>query len=120
MPSDFIIIGAGVAGPAAALRLLQDGHMCSIYERTASPQTFGGAVNLAPNGMRLIARLGVADEVRRAGCAVPQMNVLDETRARLGDFPNTNQDGFVGNKNKRTKLQRVLLAEVRARGCEVY
>jgi len=120
MPSDFIIIGAGVAGPVAALRLLQDGHRCRIYERTASPQTIGGAVNLAPNGMRLIARLGVADEVRRAGCDVPQMSVLDETGARLGDFPNTSRDGFVGIRIMRSELQRVLLAEVRARGCEVY
>src|SRR3569833_2892293 len=115
MPSDFIIFGAGVAGPVAALRLLQDGHRCRIYERTASPQTIGGAVNLAPNGMRLIARLGVADEVRRAGCDVPQMSVLDETGARLGDFPTTSRDGFVGIRIMRSVLQMVLLAEVRAR-----
>lgn len=116
MPSTYLIIGGGIAGPVAALRLAQDGHRCTVYERAARPHTIGGAINLAPNGLRLLSRLGIGDEVRRRGCAVPAFDVRDEGGAALGSVANASRDGlFPGVRIMRSALQEVLLAEVARR-----
>ncbi|KAJ5279501.1 hypothetical protein N7478_004873 [Penicillium angulare] len=59
-----IIIGAGPAGLAAALRLQQQTDITStVYELRSQPTTLGGAIGIQPNGMRLLHRLGVYDEI---------------------------------------------------------
>lgn len=67
MPT-ILIIGAGLAGLAASIRFRQLGYTCKVFERTSSPKTIGGAINIAPNGVRLLDRLGVLDKVRNQGC----------------------------------------------------
>ncbi|KAJ5546371.1 hypothetical protein N7494_003956 [Penicillium frequentans] len=63
-----IIIGAGPAGLAAALRLQQQTNItCTVYELRSQPTTLGGAIGIQPNGLRLLSRLGVYDEFESHG-----------------------------------------------------
>lgn len=116
--STFLIIGAGIAGPTAAIRLAQDGHRCTIFERSAQPHTIGGAVNLAPNGVRLLSRLGVSD-IKKRGCTVQSFELRDERGGILGYVDNRSKDGFAGIRIMRSVLQEELLREARHQGVEV-
>ena len=56
-----LILGNGIAGPLAALAILQRTEISNvtIFEHRDWPATIGGAFNLAPNALRVLARLGV-------------------------------------------------------------
>jgi 2-polyprenyl-6-methoxyphenol hydroxylase-like FAD-dependent oxidoreductase len=55
-----LIFGGGPAGLATALRLKQAlGVHPVIYEVRSEPTTLGGAVQLPPNGLRLMEQLGI-------------------------------------------------------------
>jgi 2-polyprenyl-6-methoxyphenol hydroxylase-like FAD-dependent oxidoreductase len=65
-----MVIGGGIAGPAAALSLHKAGFEVTVYE--AHPDTgadIGAFLTLADNGMRALAQIGAAETV--AGVAAP-------------------------------------------------
>ncbi len=62
-----IIIGGGIAGPAVSLFLRRAGIESQIFEAYPEPATIGGGFQIAPNGMRVLNDLGLADQVRAAG-----------------------------------------------------
>ncbi|KAF2133962.1 FAD/NAD(P)-binding domain-containing protein [Dothidotthia symphoricarpi CBS 119687] len=69
-PLNIIILGGGIAGLTTALSLTKfspPSHPppnITIFEIRPEPATLGGAVNLTPNALRLLAHLGVLDEIR--------------------------------------------------------
>ncbi|CRG92676.1 salicylate hydroxylase, putative [Talaromyces islandicus] len=65
-----IIVGAGIAGLTAAVSLHQAGHHVRIYERSAFAAEVGAALNLAPNGTRVLQKLGF--NIKRARCVLIQ------------------------------------------------
>ncbi|RKK25953.1 hypothetical protein BFJ66_g9062 [Fusarium oxysporum f. sp. cepae] len=56
-PLDVVIIGAGLAGLLAA-RVLREKHNVKVYERSSSPIEVGAAINVGPNGVRILDTLG--------------------------------------------------------------
>ena len=62
-----IIIGGGIGGPAVSLFLRRAGIKSRIFEAYPEPTTIGGGFQIAPNGMRVLNSLGLADRVRAAG-----------------------------------------------------
>jgi 2-polyprenyl-6-methoxyphenol hydroxylase-like FAD-dependent oxidoreductase len=62
-----LIIGGGVGGPAASLFLRRAGFESRIFEAYPEPTTTGGGFQIAPNGIRVLNALGLADRVRTAG-----------------------------------------------------
>ncbi len=62
-----IIIGGGIAGPAIAVFLARAGIEPIVLEAHALDETVGGGFQIAPNGMRVLAELGIADDLTRAG-----------------------------------------------------
>ncbi|CVK96704.1 related to salicylate 1-monooxygenase [Fusarium mangiferae] len=56
-PLDVVIIGAGLAGLLAA-RVLREKHNVKVYERSSTPIEVGAAINIGPNGVRILDTLG--------------------------------------------------------------
>jgi salicylate hydroxylase len=57
------VIGGGIAGLTAAIALRRNGVPCAVYEREAAITGTGAGIQLAPNGTRLLHRLGLADRL---------------------------------------------------------
>ena len=90
MPSA-VILGGGIAGSAAGLALAQAGWQVRIYERAARIEAVGGALSIWPNAVAALARLGVADAVRR--CGMPFSSILVADRVGRPIIPLRRVDG---------------------------
>lgn len=53
------IAGAGIAGLTAAAALARDGHTVEVYEQAPALGAVGAGLQLAPNAVRVLQRLGV-------------------------------------------------------------
>ncbi|KAJ5098547.1 salicylate hydroxylase [Penicillium argentinense] len=112
-----IIIGAGPAGLAAALRLHQQTDIsCTIYELRPEPTTLGGAVGILPNGLRLLYRLGVYEKALARGFGGPNLSLHSLQGHTIGsqDWVGWAREktGFGYMRIKRTDLVDVLLEAV--------
>ena len=67
-PLNIIIVGAGIAGPAAAIDLARNGHEVTIYERSTLETETGYAFVITANSDRCLKHLGI-DTI--AGGSVP-------------------------------------------------
>jgi 2-polyprenyl-6-methoxyphenol hydroxylase-like FAD-dependent oxidoreductase len=116
--SHAIIIGGGIGGPAASLFLRRAGIESQIFEAYPEPATIGGGFQIAPNGMRALKALGLADRVRAAGVT-------------SGNFVFHNQQGKViaqidvsgsghGVTILRSTFHRILLDEIGRQGIPVH
>lgn len=57
-----------MAGLCSALSLSALGIRCTVYELRDVPSTIGGAVNLTPNALGILDRLGVMEQLDGQGC----------------------------------------------------
>ena len=62
-----LIIGGGIGGNSLALFLQQAGISSTVYEAYAYKDAIGGGLGLAPNGMNVLAALGLAETVKARG-----------------------------------------------------
>lgn len=58
------ICGGGVGGLSAAIALQQGGHDVSVFEKTRAFNRVGADINLTPNAVFALDRLGVGDVLR--------------------------------------------------------
>ncbi|PHH60505.1 hypothetical protein CDD81_1595 [Ophiocordyceps australis] len=66
MPLEIAIIGGGIAGLTAAISLRRSNHKVQIYESSAFAGEVGAALNLTPNGVQVLQKLGFDFERARA------------------------------------------------------
>ncbi|KAI8712262.1 hypothetical protein NCS52_01323900 [Fusarium sp. LHS14.1] len=115
--SQAIIIGGGPAGLATALRLQQKTNIiCTVYEIRTEPTTLGGAIGIPPNGLRLLDRLGVCDELHKYGSDHCSFSMHSIGGSLLGqqDLIGAAREitGFGYLRIKRTELQNVMIDAV--------
>ncbi|MCF8268810.1 MAG: FAD-dependent monooxygenase [Crocinitomicaceae bacterium] len=72
-----IIIGAGIGGLTTAIALAQKGIQVQIYERASEIKEVGAGVWIAPNGMKIFDKLGIAQEIATAGKKLKRISVVD-------------------------------------------
>ena len=70
-PRKALIIGAGIAGPVTAMFLTRAGIEAELYEAWPYSTGIGGGLQIAPNGMHVLAELGLgADALEHARVAL--------------------------------------------------
>src|SRR5512146_218923 len=74
-----VVVGGGIGGIGAAGALARAGIDVAVYEQAQQLTEVGAGVSLAPNGLRMLERLGVGEGVRRAGAryAAAQLRLFD-------------------------------------------
>jgi salicylate hydroxylase len=79
-----IVVGGGIGGTAAALALARAGIEVRVYEQARQLTEVGAGVSLAPNGLRMLDRLGVGEGIARLGARYmsTQLRLSDGRPAR--------------------------------------
>lgn len=85
-PRKALIIGAGIAGPAAAILLKRAGLDAELFEAWPYSAGIGGGLQIAPNGMRVLAEIGVADEMIAAGSVSESFDFRSQAGNRIGSI----------------------------------
>lgn len=82
-PLRVAIVGGGIGGVAAATALIQRGIDVRLYEQAPALTEVGAGVAIQPNGVRMLKRLGLGDELERFGARFvePQFRNADGTFA---------------------------------------
>ncbi|WP_126427119.1 FAD-dependent oxidoreductase [Brevibacillus marinus] len=114
-----IIIGCGIAGPAAAIFLKRAGCDPFIYEAMPEHDDYAGLfLNVARNGVRILQELGVAERIRREGVEMRIMSFQSGSGKWLGNVgqPDGEPQGYT---IKRGVLHRVLREEAERQGIPV-
>ncbi|WP_395698234.1 FAD-dependent monooxygenase [Methylocella sp.] len=76
-----VIVGAGIGGLCAALRLAQEGWRVSVFEKAQALAEVGAGLQLSPNATCVLDRLGALDALRDAALEPEATRLL---RARDG------------------------------------
>jgi 2-polyprenyl-6-methoxyphenol hydroxylase-like FAD-dependent oxidoreductase len=114
------VIGAGVAGPATALFLKRVGISATVYEARPPGDGAGGGVVVAPNGMNVLAALGLARKVKDRGSIVVENRYFTESGRRLARYSNGgDRYGEPAVALLRGDLHRILIDELQSQGIEV-
>ncbi|MGL6235226.1 MAG: FAD/NAD(P)-binding protein [Segniliparus sp.] len=78
-----VVVGGGIGGVAAALALADKGHDVVVLERAREFREIGAGVQIAPNGMAVLERLGLGDEVAEFLVGVDSVRLFNATNGRL-------------------------------------
>jgi 2-polyprenyl-6-methoxyphenol hydroxylase-like FAD-dependent oxidoreductase len=112
-----IVIGGGIAGPAVSLFLQRGGIAPQIFEAYPEPSTIGGGFQIAPNGMRVLKALGLANQVVAAGAPSDTFAFRNQQGRPIGQIQ-LRRSGY-GVTILRAAFHRVLLEETIRRGVAV-
>ncbi|MFZ2156055.1 MAG: FAD-dependent monooxygenase [Bradyrhizobium sp.] len=93
-PRKALIIGAGIAGPVAGLFLRKAGIEAQVFEAWPYSTGIGGGLQIAPNGMRVLDEIGLADEMIRRGSIAESFDFYSQSGMRLGSINRKMQARF--------------------------
>jgi FAD-dependent urate hydroxylase len=68
-----VIIGSGIGGLAAGIALSQAGYQVEIYDRVGELRPAGAGISLWSNGVKVLNRLGLGDQIAKFGGQMDQM-----------------------------------------------
>ena len=117
-----LVIGGGIAGPAAAMALEKAGIDATVYEAyPAAADRIGAFLTLASNGIDALRVLGADEPVLDAGFPTPTITLRSGTGKRLGESPlgETLPDGTTSHTLRRADLYRALHEQAVSRGIRV-
>src|ERR1700737_2898123 len=120
-PRKALIIGAGIAGPVPAIFLKQAGIDAEVYEAWPYSSGIGGGLQIAPNGMHVLAELGLAAEMIRRGSIAESFDFYSQSGARLGSI-NQNMKQRFGQpavNMRRATLNEAILAKAQRENVEI-
>jgi 2-polyprenyl-6-methoxyphenol hydroxylase-like FAD-dependent oxidoreductase len=120
-PLRAIIIGAGVAGPVSAIFLQRAGIEAAVFEAWPHSTGIGGGLQIAPNGMHVLAEIGLADEMIRRGSVAEAFEIYSQSGTRLGSINKNMQERFgqPAVNMCRATLTEAILAAARRENVEV-
>jgi 2-polyprenyl-6-methoxyphenol hydroxylase-like FAD-dependent oxidoreductase len=114
-----IVVGAGVAGPVAAMALQRVGIDACVYEAYAGDAGgIGSFLTLQANGMDALRAVDAAGAVEELGLATPRVTFYSGTGKRLGDGP-LGAETALSRTLRRADLYAALRAEALRRGARI-
>ena len=81
-----LIIGGGIAGPVTGIFLRKAGIDAQVFEAWPYSTGIGGGLQIAPNGMHVLAEIGLADEMVRRGSIAESFDLHSQKGALLGSL----------------------------------
>ena len=81
-----LIIGGGIAGPVTGIFLKKAGIDAEVFEAWPYSTGIGGGLQIAPNGMHVLAEIGLADEMIRRGSIAESFDFHSQKGALLGSL----------------------------------
>ncbi len=117
-----IIVGAGIAGIATALFSHDFGVDLDIYEQDSGPTSSDHLLWLAPNGLRVLERLGLIDAVLKASVS---QNIMGFTNRRMESLLALRGESLITKCSypivaiKRCDLMSILFHELDRKGLKV-
>ncbi|MBW4693065.1 MAG: FAD-dependent urate hydroxylase HpxO [Lyngbya sp. HA4199-MV5] len=81
-----VVIGAGMGGLTTGIALQQAGYTVEIYDRVSELRPAGAAISLWSNGVKVLNRLGLGDEIASIGGIMDRMAYYSYTGENLNDF----------------------------------
>jgi FAD-dependent urate hydroxylase len=121
-PRTALVIGAGIAGPVAAMALRKAGIRPTIYEAHPSgAEGIGTFLTIASNGIDALRAIGADQTALAAGFPTPTITLCSTTGKNLGTARTglTLPDGTTSHTLKRADLYQALYQEAARRGIDV-
>ena len=124
MTHRILIAGAGIGGLAAALACAQRGMQVTVLEAAAEFGEVGAGIQLGPNAMKVIAALGLHDQVTSSACVPESIVIADAasgkaiSRMLLGDAVRQKY-GAAYVSMHRADLHAILLRAAQAAGVQL-
>ncbi|MFE7841267.1 FAD-dependent oxidoreductase [Streptomyces sp. NPDC057474] len=118
-----LVVGAGVAGLTAATCLNMAGIRATVYEAQPEHVDAGASFAIGEHGQRVLARIGLLEEVRRHSMPMPE-RFFTVGGPSGKEIEYTPMDTDIGQSMEhrcidRSTFIRILLAEARRRGVEI-
>jgi 2-polyprenyl-6-methoxyphenol hydroxylase-like FAD-dependent oxidoreductase len=109
-----VVVGAGIAGLTASLVLSRIAARVTLVERAERPSEVGAALALQPNGMAVLARLGLLPAVELVSARIDRMDIRSVSGRRLltAGMPDLGAGLDHAIAVRRTDLHRLLLEAV--------
>jgi 2-polyprenyl-6-methoxyphenol hydroxylase-like FAD-dependent oxidoreductase len=89
-----LIIGGGIAGPVAAIFLKRAGIDVEMFEAWPHSTGVGGGLQIAPNGMHVLAEIGIADEMIQCGSVAEAFEFYSQSGLKLGSINHNMKERF--------------------------
>ncbi|HEX7522386.1 MAG TPA: NAD(P)/FAD-dependent oxidoreductase [Acidimicrobiia bacterium] len=103
------VIGAGIGGAATALLLARAGAEVTVLERDGHRRSIDGGIILQPNGMAVLAGLGLAGAIEKEGHCSALTTIRDPEERELLSLPTP---PYGPGLDHVVALRRSLLADV--------
>jgi len=83
---DIAVIGAGVAGLAAAAMLKMAGHNVVVFERFSTSLPLGSGLMLQPTGLAVLERMGLRHNIEALGHRIERLYGVTDKGAQIFDL----------------------------------
>jgi len=93
-PPKALIIGGGIAGPVTGIFLKRAGIDAEVFEARPYSTGIGGGLQIAPNGMHVLAELGLADDMIARGSVAESFDFYSQAGDRLGSLNRNMKERF--------------------------
>ena len=110
-PKAAMIIGGGLGGLSAAIALQQLGWNVTVYEKAKELKELGAGIVLSANAIKVLEKLGVAEQVHKAGSPVKKAEIRTWDGKLLVNVPVHKQAKLYGTYSYliyRPDLQNIL------------
>ena len=120
-----IIVGAGIAGLAAATALAQKEHSVLVLESKPALNEFGASIGILSNGVRCLKAWGLQREFEEVVTKNRYLEIRDKDGSSIGHIPHNKNDAAliwygdeIWNINRKD-YQQVLAKAAEANGAEI-